>query len=164
MIRAARFSDIPAMSKLLVSTHARSKYAGRTELCAKAVEETLMAMIAGQNQHGVGATHVSVCERDGEVVGFMAGMLGRVYNICEKLVASDVFLINEGNNSADTVRMIDAYIAWASANPKVIEIELSWSTAVRGGQRMASIYRRKGLRLSGEQWELRADEPQVEAA
>jgi hypothetical protein len=36
----------------------------------------------------------------------------------------------------------------------VIEIILTWSDAVPGGEKMAKLYTRKGFRLVGEQYEM----------
>jgi hypothetical protein len=154
MIRKATFSDIPAIERLLRRVHAKSKYAALTPLNDKALNQTVMAMIAGQNQNGPQATHVSVVEHQGKVQGFMAASLNRIYGICDKLVASDTFIISESRRASDTVGMIDAYIAWAMANPKVIDIILTWSDAVPGGQKMAKLYSRKGFRQVGEFYQM----------
>lgn len=167
MIRDARFSDIPALTKLLRWAHRTSKYATRTQLHDKSIEELLLGLIAGQKQNGPGATYLKVICHDetGEVVGFMAGMLNRVYNIATKLAASDLFLINtNGAYRADMLGLIDGYVEWAKSNPKVIEIGLSWSDAITDGQSLARLYRRKGFKLVGEQYELRTDDALEEAA
>jgi thiamine kinase-like enzyme len=116
-----------------------------------------MAMVAGQRQNGPQASFVKVIEKGDEVVGFIAGVLNRVYNIGEKLCASDVFLVNEGKSLKDTLQLIDLYIEWARSNPKVIEVGLSWSDALPNARDIASIYRRKGAHLVGEQYEIRLD-------
>jgi GNAT superfamily N-acetyltransferase len=154
MIRPAIFADTPAIERLLRRVHAKSKYASLTPLNDKALNQTVMSLIAGQNQNGPMATHVTVVEHQGKVLGFMAASLNRIYNICDKLVASDTFIISESRRASDTVAMIDAYIEWAKANPKVIEIILTWSDAVPGGEKMAKLYTRKGFRLVGEQYEM----------
>ena len=163
-MRPARFSDIPALLKLLRSSHERSKYAGRTDLHEKAMEQMLTGLVAGQTQQGVGATYLQVAETDGKVTGFVAGMLNRVYNIGTKLVANDLFLVNEAGSLKTTMALIDGYIAWARANPKVIEVGLSWSDALPGANIIADIYRRKGAHMVGEQYEIRLDVAKEEAA
>ena len=157
MIRPAKFADIPALEKILHATHARSKYAGRSGINQKALEQMLTGLVAGQNQNGPSATFMVVSEKQGKVVGFMAASLGRIYNIGEKLCASDLFLISETSNRADTNKMIDAYIEWASANPKVIEIGLSWSDTISKGELAKNLYMRRGFTLSGETYTLRRD-------
>jgi hypothetical protein len=163
MIRVAKFSDTPHIMRLLRNVHAKSKYAKITALNDKALEQTVMSMIAGQNQQGPQASHVTICEHDGQVVGFMASSLNRVYNICDKLVASDTFLVNESKRAVDTAQMIDAYIEWASSNPKVVEIALTWSDAVAGSHRLGALFRRRGYRRVGEQYEVRMAVPQAKA-
>ena len=154
MIRSAKFSDIPDIKRLLVRVHAKSKYATMTPLNDKALEDVVLSMIAGQKQNGPAATFVSVVEHNGKVQGFMAASLSRIYGICDKLTASDSFIISESRKASDTVAMIDAYIDWAMANPKVVEIILTWSDAVPGGQKMAKLYSRKGFRQVGEFYEM----------
>lgn len=164
MIRPAKFVDAPALMGLLRGLYARSKYAGRVEICEKALENTVLGLIGGMNQPGPSGTHVSVSEEDGKVVGFIAGALSRVYGIGDKLGASDVFLVNEGR-ATGAVGLIDAYIAWASANPKVIEIGLSWADTLPDASRVAAIYERKGFYLAGELYVLPLDaKPQEIAA
>lgn len=157
MIRPATFGDIPAMSRLLMNSHERSKYARRTGISTKAMEQMLLALVAAQKQCGPQAAYVQVATRGDEVVGFMAGVLNRVYNIGEKLVANDVFLVNESRSLKDTLALIDGYIDWARSNPKVIEVGLSWSDALPNARDIASIYRRKGAHSVGEQFEIRLD-------
>lgn len=164
MIREATLRDGPAIERLLRETHDRSKYSTRAKMNDRALTMLVTAMIAGQHQNGPQATYVVVSEKCGKVVGFMMGVLNRVYNVLDRLVANDVFLINEGASVADTQRMIDGYIEWARSNPKVIEIGLSWSDAVKGGDVIAKIYQRKGFKLVGEQYELRIDVAERKAA
>ena len=164
MIREAKFTDTPAIAKLMRAAHMKGKYAERSGINEKALDGLIVAMIAGHGQSGPQASHVMVIEKGGEVVGFMAGVLNRVYNIGDKLVASDVFLVNEGNSIGDTLKLIDDYVQWATSNPKVIEVGLSWTNANAGGDVLAKLYKRKGFTLVGEQYELRADVSQEVAA
>jgi GNAT superfamily N-acetyltransferase len=154
MIRPAKFADTPAIERLLRRVHAKSKYAKLTPLNEKALNQVVLSMIAGQNQSGPEATFVVVAEHQGKVQGFMAASLNRIYGICDKLTASDSFIISESRKASDTVAMIDAYIEWAKSNPKVVEIILTWSDAVPGGQKMAKLYTRKGFRQVGEFYEM----------
>lgn len=160
MIRDALFSDIPALMGLMRASHARSKYAGLgVSLVEKAMDQMFMGLVAGQKQNGPQASFLQVVNRDGKVVGFMAGSLNRIYNVGDKLGANDVFLINEGRHLKDALQLIDNYIAWARSNPKVIEIGLSWSDAIPHAKSIADIYRSKGATLVGEQFEIRVDIP-----
>lgn len=164
MIRDAIFSDIPALMAIMEDSLQRSKYAGRGHIVQKASEQMFTSMIAAQKQNGPGASFVQVVEKEGKVVGFMAGVLNRVYNIFDKLCAADVFLVNHSGAIKDTLSLIDNYIAWAKRNPKVIEIGLSWSDAIPHSSEIANIYRRKGGHRVGEQFEIRVDMASEEAA
>lgn len=164
MIRNATFSDIPRLMELLAETHRQSKYNGRCGLSEKAMGQLFMALVAGQNKKDVDATYLVVADQDGEVVGFMAGTLGRIYNVCDKLMATDLFLIHQGKYPINVMKMVDGYVKWAEQNPKVIEIGLSWSDATRTGYNLASLYKHKGFKLVGEQYELRTDMDMEEAA
>lgn len=157
MIRAAKFADIPALGKIIHETHQRSKYARRTGINEKALEQLLTGLVAGQNQNGPAATFIMVSECEGKISGFMAASLTRIYNIGDKLGASDIFLISQSDNRVDTNNLIDAYIEWASSNPKVIEIGLSWSDTVPKGELAKNLYTRRGFRVSGESYTLRRD-------
>jgi hypothetical protein len=87
MVRDATFTDIPSLAALLRDAYGRSKYASRCGLSEKAMDQMLVSLIYGQRQNGPGASFVQVVEDDGKVVGFMAGVLSRVYNISDKLCA-----------------------------------------------------------------------------
>lgn len=162
MIRPARFQDAPAIERLIRDQHARSKYAGRVEISDKALNQLVMAALAGMTQSGPQASHVSVAVRDGKIVGFIMGTLDRVYHIGKKLTANDLYFVNEGGTTGDTLKLLDAYVAWAKSNPKVLEVMVSWADTLPGAGRVAELYRRKGFQKSGEMFEMRLD-LQVEA-
>ena len=165
MMRNAKYADVPALAAMLGEVQAKSKYAFRAGIHTRSVEDLLISAVAGQNHRGPGGSFLQVVERDDKIVAFMVGSLGRVYNILDRLVASDIFLISESDKPVDIIRLIDAYVAWAASNPKVIEIGLSWSDAVADdGHVLAKLYKRKGFRLVGEQYELRTDNAKREAA
>lgn len=130
---------------------------------AKALTEMLTGLIAAQNQNGPGATFLVVSVKMGKVVGFMAGTLCRIYNILDGLAATDLFLINDDKNPGDTRAMIDAYLDWAEANPKVLEIGLSWSDTMPRGEEVANLYKRRGFIKTGETYTFRVDK-EVRAA
>ncbi len=157
MIRPARYQDAPEIEQLIRNQHTRSKYAGRVAIVDKALAQVVLGAIMGMNQSGPHATHCAVSVEGGKVRGFIAGSLARIYNIGDKLGASDQFLVNEGRTGA-SLQLIDSYIAWASANPKVVEIGLSWTDALPGADRAALLYQRKGFSLVGEQFVLRLDQ------
>jgi len=158
MIRDARFQDIAEIVKMVHEMHAASKYAGRVAIHDETLKEILMAAVQGQRRPGPQGSFIAVAEHDGHLTGFMAGVLDRVYHIGTKLTANDLFLhCRESAQPTDAVRLIDAYIAWATANPRVIEIMLSWADTLPGAERIAAVYGRKGFSKVGEMWERRLD-------
>lgn len=163
MIRPARFQDAPAIERLIRDQHLASKYAGRAEISDKALTDLVVSMIAQMGQHGPQGSHVAVAEREGTIVGFVAGVLQRVYSIYKKLEAVDLFLVNTGT-AAEMLGLVDSYIGWARANPKVLIIKLSWCDTVPGAGRIAGLYRRKGFSRTGEIFEMRLDAVREEAA
>lgn len=149
MIRKATQQDAPAIERLLRSTHARSKYAGIVGLSDRALADLVMYMIAAQGQNGPQGSYVAVAEEKGKVVGFIAGVLDRIYHFLKQMRAADLFLINEGS-PRNLPALVDGYMAWAIANPKVHEITLSWTDTVPGGERIAKLFERKGMTKMGE--------------
>lgn len=165
MIRAAKFQDVPLLEEMLREMYRDGKYATRGELCDKALRELLMGMIAQQGQMGPQASFVRIAEEGGRPVGFFCGVLDRVYHIAKQLTANDLFLyVRPGAHVKHTLQLIDAYIAWAGSNRRVIEIVLSWSDTLPGAERIAPLYCRKGFHKSGEMYEMRLDLQQEEAA
>lgn len=164
MIRSATFADAPALMALIRAQHARSKYAGRCRIAEPALEHLVTSMIAQQNQIGPQGSCVFVADKDGQPVAFIAGVLDRVYCIGAKLKAQDLFFVNEGGTVGDTLRLLDAYIAWARSIRAVLEISVSWTDTLPGAERVAQLYGRKGFRKSGEVFEIAKDEAQQEEA
>ena len=158
MIRRATPSDYATIEALIRRQHKASKYAQRVTINDKALSQLMLGLHASQGQSGPQASFVTVSEEHGVVRGFIAASLSRIYNIGAKLGASDLFLVNEGSAGA-AMRLIDAYVAWASANPRVIEIGLTWTDALPRADRAAALYRRKGFVRTGEIFVMRLDAP-----
>lgn len=157
-MRPATLSDAPQLMALIRSAHSRSKYAdGRCNISDVWLQQVVCGMIASQGQKGPQATCVFVVEREGKIVAFMAGIVDRVYHFLTKLKAQDLFLINEGGKTGDTLKLVDAYIAWARAVPAVLEICLSWTDTMPGSDRLPALCKRKGFEKSGEIWEIYTD-------
>lgn len=164
MIRPARFTDAPELQRIIRNQHPRSKYAGRCGINEKALESMVLGLIAGMGQNGPQASHIAVNVEDGKVVGFIAGTLSRIYGIFDRLAASDAFLINEGRAGA-SLQLVDSYIAWARANPKVLEISLSWTDVLPGAEKVEALAERKGFARVGGIYAMALDAPaEMEAA
>lgn len=158
MIRPARFQDLPALAAMLREMHAASKYAGRVAISEKRMESALLGMIAGQAQNGAGAAFCRIAEQDAAPCAFMAGLLDPVYHIGDRLTANDVYLYARPGSGSAATRLVRAYVEWAAANPRVVEIKLSWTDALPGAGRIGALYERLGFRRAGGIYERRNDE------
>lgn len=155
MLRAAKFVDVPRLVELAQEMHAASRYVGRIAVNEELAHKAFAALVQRHNGSHAGGTLVNVAEHDGVVTGFMAGLLDPVYHFGDKLAAKDAYLYvgPSPTRSADLNALLDAYIAWAEGNPKVMDINLSWTNAVDGAERIAKLYRRKGFHMTGEIYE-----------
>jgi hypothetical protein len=164
MIRAATFRDIPEIETMIGEMLAASKYAARMKLCAKDMRQFCMGLCHQQRSPLAGGSFLRIAEKADTTVAFMAGVLQPVYFVGDRLEAIDVFLYARPNAGSAASRLIDEYIAWASAHPKVIEIKLSWTDALPGAAKVGKLYQRKGASLSGEFYEITPDVSQEVAA
>lgn len=146
MIRTAKFADLPRLYELIVEMHGKSRYSGHVSVHEQTAKSLLMNAIRKHNGQHDGCTWVMVSENGGVVDGFIVGMLDRVYHIGTKLAAKDMFLYA---TAADAGALIDSFIDWAQRNPCVYEINLSWTDAVAGAERIEKLYERKGFTRCG---------------
>jgi len=148
-IRPARSTDAMAIVSIIEDRLPDSRYAGIAQVDAMAARK--LFAYAAQRHGGTndGATFLMVAEDDeGEVEAFMLGSLARVYMVFDILAASDSFLL--GRKECDPRAMpalLDAYIAWAEANPRVVEIGLSWADTIPGHEAIIHAYERRGFTL-----------------
>lgn len=155
MIRLARLDDLARLYALVLEMHQATDYPARgigvSETAAKALMRDAVLRNGRTND---GGTLLNVIEVSGELVGFMLGILQRVYLIGDRLEAQDAYLFCSKKAPARAPeRLIDAYLAWAGSNEKVAEITLSFTNAggVKVGK-LARIYMRKGFAPVGQIW------------
>lgn len=154
MIRAATFSDIPRVVDLLVEMQAESKYAGRVDVSRKTAHALMQQCVRRHGGQHDGGSLVMVAEHGDQVEGFIVGLLDRVYHIGDRLAANDVFLhVTERAAKTDVRRLLDAYVKWASDNPKVEEIRLSWTDTMAGAEKIGDLYEKMGFRRCGAIYE-----------
>jgi RimJ/RimL family protein N-acetyltransferase len=154
MIRPATFSEIPRLVDLLEEMCAESKYAGRVNVDRRAAGALLQQCVTRHNGKHEGGAWVMVDDRDGIAEGFMVGLLDRVYHIGDKLSAKDIYLhATKRAGQASALRLFRSYVDWAASNPKVIEINGSWTDALPGAERIALVYQKLGFRKCGEIFE-----------
>lgn len=146
-IRPARAIDAPAIAEMFAARVQDSTYAERDEVDVPLARK-LFANAAFRHGHtNEGGTFLMVAEDDdGKIAAFILGSIGRVYGIGKKLSASDHYLVGRADVSARTfAALFDAYVDWASSNPRVIEIGASFSDAFPGAEAMGSLYARRGF-------------------
>lgn len=155
MLRAATTGDLPRLYELVAECHARTEFAARgIELSPTLTRSMLMEGIRRHGGQHVGGTLLNVIEYRGRVEALMLGLLQPIYGLCVGLEAQDRILFASAKApKLSTGLLIDGYLAWAKAAPKVHDIYLSW-TDVAGvdGRRLAKIYQRKGFQRCGEIW------------
>ncbi len=165
MIRPATPSDIPRVKELFAEMHAASKFANRVPISERALHDLLLMALGNRNRPIAGGTHFSVSTKKDRVEGFMIGLLDRVYHIGTKLVAQDMFLhVTKHGFKTDVSRLIDDYLNWADSNPNVIDINLSWTDALPGAERISNLYRRKGFMRIGGIYQRDPVRPEMEIA
>lgn len=151
-VRDAKFADTPAIVHLLHEMYLKSPYVGRDEIDDRLARSTVMQSI---QRHGLmrdGGCWVQVAEIGGDrrVVGFIIGMLDRVYHIGTKLMATDLFYYaNDDADPKDAIRLLDNMIQWAESNPQVAEIKLGAVDTVGDYRRTEKLFQRRGFTQCG---------------
>ena len=147
MIRPAKHQDIPRCRAILRQTHERSHYAG-TE-CGFDEKEATRLLVHAVQQHGAGA-FFEVAEREGEIEAFIVGVLSRVYCVCTKLRASDLFWVaTDRVNPRHPRKLMKNMIAWARTNPDVVEVYCGATAIVQDAEKAGRILGRLGLQHYG---------------
>ena len=153
-LRAARFADIPRIVELMGEMHEASKYAELDTVDEQAAHRLIAQCVQRHGHKHDGGSFVTVIEKDGQIEGFVVGILDRVYHIGKHLSANDVFLFCSSKAApASGLALFKAYLNWAMAIPKVRVIKASWTDAVPGAERMAQVYEKKGFTRTGEIFE-----------
>ncbi|WP_157784792.1 hypothetical protein [Sphingobium xenophagum] len=150
-IRPARSVDVFALVEMLEEQHARSRYAGRVAIDAKYARSLLAQAIQRHGGTHAGGALVNVLQDGREVIqAFCVGVLDRVYQIGDRLVAQDAFLVaREGAPPLASIKLLSRYIQWAATNPAVFEITLSHTDAMPEGERIGALYERLGFQKCG---------------
>jgi hypothetical protein len=149
-VRAAKFTDIPQMVLLLEEGYRRSIYAGKATFDVLEAKRLIATALQRHGHTNLNGSLVIVSEAAGIVDGLLIGILDNVYPCLKELVATDLlFIQSEHANPRDGILMLKNLIAWAEANPKVIEIHLGVASTVGDWERTAQLYERLGLERCG---------------
>lgn len=146
-VRQARAIEAPILIAILQQRHEESRYAGKVAIVPD-IARKLFAY-AAQRHGGTndGSTFLAVAEGPSRgIEGFVMGALSRVYMVGDMLAASDNFLIGWKDCDPRALdALLDAYIAWGDANPKVFEIGLSHADTIPGTERIIAKFERRGF-------------------
>lgn len=153
-VRQARFVDVLAMVSLLKEHYPQTRYAGVVEMDLDFARKTLAQFVQRHGGQHAGGTCCFVAERGGEVVGFLAGQLDRVYGVGTLLSAHDAYLVAAKDRHSVSLPLIRAYRDWAFSSPKIFEVYLTHSDVLPGWERLSAIYQRLGFSKSGEAWRM----------
>lgn len=152
MIRPAKFGDIPRLTEIMLEMYERSRYA---EISTPEDGEIRSLLMQSIQKHGAPhGTCVFVSEKDGEVEGFIIGVLERIYHFGADYWATDLFwYATKRCPPRDAIGLFDAMCAWAEANPRVKIIHPGATDAIGEYSRTELIFKRKGFRQSGVLYE-----------
>ena len=153
MIRPVTQTDKPALLDLAHRMHAASRYADRVPVDSNYATGLFDRLLAAQARHGEpGAAFLRLSHHAGQATGFVVGTLDRVYHLgpADRLRATDLFLFHDGSGDRrDGVRLLDAYLGWAEAQPNVIEVWAGVTDGIADHRRVGRLYHRRGFEPFG---------------
>jgi len=143
MIRDMKFTDIPAVVRLLLAAHDRSVYAGKAEMDLSELKRLLGQGIGRHGHRSTGGCFVQVADNGGSIDGLIYSTLHRVCSVYNKLYAIDLFwLTNDHAEVSDDLVLLQNMLKWAKSSPHVIEVQ--------SGQTLVIGNREKQQRLLGQ--------------
>lgn len=154
MIRKAKATDTPRIAELIEEAYARSPaYAGLGSVDTVRAKKIVVQAIQRHGQMGEGGWCVFVADTLGQVEGFAAAYLTRVYDIgpADLLLALDWMIYGSARCPAtDGAQLLLAVERWAEKNPKVLEHQpTAVDTVAEDWKRLAGFYERRGYQLMG---------------
>lgn len=149
-VRDAKFVDIPHIARVFEDGFQRSIYADATTYDLVEFKQMMARALQRHGHQNNGGSLVMVSERDGQVEGFLIGILDSVYPCLKALMATDLlFIMSENADGRDAAVMLKRLIKWAESNPKVTEVHLGVTSAIGDWERTAKLYQRLGLQQCG---------------
>lgn len=157
-IRAARFSDVPALYEALAEAHQRSSLAGHA-MNERAAKALMMNAIQRHGGTTAGSTFVAVADSGERIEGFILAVLQPLYQVLDVLEATDLFWIaRDGANATTAVRLVSAMHVWARKAPGLALIRQGNSDIITDPARSGRILQRRGMRKAGHIYEKGATE------
>lgn len=146
-LRAANSSEAFPLVDILLDRHVDTIYAGHVEIDEPLARKIIAHAIHRHGGTNEGATFVMVAVDDDDAPqAFVMGSLVRVYGIGKMLEAVDNYLVGRRDVPAPVLdRLFGEYVSWAIANPKVHEVQASYTDVIPGSDRFDMAYRRKGF-------------------
>lgn len=150
MIREAKLADIFRLVEVLQEAHERSVYKDRCGVDVNEAKRLLAQAILRHGHRNLGGCLVFVAETDGVVEGLLLATLLRIYEIGDRLMATDVFFVtSERADPRDAGRLLAAMESWAEFNPKAVEVRVGMTGVVGDWRRLAKHYERRGYQPFG---------------
>lgn len=146
-LRPARSTDANALVELLVERHPEMRMSDVVKIDEPLARKTFAQAAFKHGHTNENGMFLMVAEGgESGIDAFMLGALSRFYIFGDKLWAQDIFLVGrKGGNPHAAAALVDAYVEWASAIERVVEIQVSHSDLIPGGALVGRIYRRKGF-------------------
>jgi len=154
VLRPARFVDVPAMVDILVEKQPMSRYAEIDTIDTDYARKMLAQCVQRHGGDKAGATCANVIERDGEIVAFMVGQLDRLYGLGHLLSAHDLLLVARNGTMSCGRRLMKAYIDWAFAIPKVVEVFATHSDILPSTKKSRLLFSQLGFTESGKAYRM----------
>lgn len=147
-VRPAIYQDIPRLCELLKEGHADSKYAQyRLDIKNRFKPFVMESVRSGDHC-------VFVSETNGQVEGYLIGMVDDLYQFLAVQYATDVlFWVSKRDDKRNFIRLLDAFREWAASHPKVVRIRYGVTDVVGDTGPVERLYERKGLRREGALFE-----------
>lgn len=134
----------------MIESHQRSIYAETATFDKDEAKQMLARALQRHGHTNNGGSLVLVSEKGGVVEGFIIGVLDSVYPCLKELRVTDLlFIQSERAEPKDAIGMLKRLDAWASENPKVIEVFLGVTSAIGDYQRTSKLYERLGYSQCG---------------
>lgn len=150
MIRAARFSDIPALIDLVHEAAKGTRYAENCTFDTQAAKNLLTALVGQKGKREEHGTFCVVVESDGALEGLLFMVVQRVYFVANQLKAMDVFFYTKKSAPRGAgMAMLTAAETWCRSVPDLIEIMVTPNDTLGDYARVGRVLERKDWRQFG---------------
>lgn len=149
MIEPAVFRDVPAMIEVLRWAHGKAPFSA--EFDEREANRALCQSIQRNGFTSPSGTWVRVARNaDGDITGFIVGVLQPVYHCSKELTAIDLWWVAKQECTArDFVGLMLSMVDWAEKHPKAVEIQSVPDDFCGRGAKAAAALEKLGFTLSG---------------